>query len=83
MLLYWDNEYALLAVVIFAVSKEVYDLSVGGKLKDSVQDIIFQVLGGILCLAIYNQDMMILESVIIISVLGLFLGVVPRIKAAL
>jgi MFS superfamily sulfate permease-like transporter len=63
-----------------AAIKEVSDLLRGGNLKDSVQDLHFQLLGAFLAVFIFTNFCQGIWIVVATSALFLLCGVIPRVK---
>jgi hypothetical protein len=74
---------AMAAVFGFAVVKEILDLARGGRLKDSLNDLAFQLMGGFLAACLFTaQQEGIWLAVGILSawIIG---GIIPRARLAL
>lgn len=69
-------------VLALAAIKEGYDLAKQGRLKDSLQDVSFQGLGGLLAVALLAQDTPAIITIVVIFILGLLGGVIPRARRA-
>jgi hypothetical protein len=74
---------ALAGVFGFAAVKEILDIIRGGRFKDSVQDLAFQLMGGFLAACLFtNTRTGILLAVAFLS-LWIIAGVIPRARMAL
>ncbi len=71
---------ALMAALGVAVFKEIADLIRGGVVKDSVQDLHFQLLGAFLAVFLYLNFPEGIQSLLGSIVLCLLGGVIPRVR---
>lgn len=70
----------LTPIFILATGKEIYDLNNGGTFKDSFNDWVFMIVGGVLADALFDDDISSINISFFVIVVGLIAGLLPRIK---
>lgn len=78
-----EHFLALLSALSFAAAKEFFDNRAGARLKDSLHDILFQLLGAGFSVAILTHNAPLAHWVAGTVSLALIAGIIKRIKKAI
>jgi hypothetical protein len=74
---------AMTAVFVFAFGKELLDIMRGGRFKDSVQDLSFQLMGGLLAACLFTNTREGVWLAVAFLSLWIIAGIIPRARMAL